>query len=135
MKTKGLLFFALGLTACSSPTTQEETVPDGVYCYKNTFGPDSTSTYQDVEKLNFTIQKGQVSGELVWLPAYKDARKGIITGKAVDNKLEVLYSFMQEGQKDSVVINMEPTETEIILTYAEPEKSLSKAILKIECEK
>ncbi|RZL99006.1 MAG: hypothetical protein EOO88_60045 [Pedobacter sp.] len=57
---------------------------------------------QDTTAVHLVIAGDKVTGELKWLPKEKDSRKGTLTGTVNGNEVKAVWSFMQEGVKDSI---------------------------------
>jgi hypothetical protein len=111
---------ALFITACSSPQkntgAKTDTIINGdtlakakttpinnntptIYslCFLNQQGRDSTS-------VELVIHGNKVTGLMNWLPYQKDSRKGTIAGMLKNDTLNATWSYMQEGQKDTLGI-------------------------------
>ena len=64
-------------------------------CFLKTEGKDTTS----IE----LVTKGiKVTGIMNWLPYQKDSRKGTLEGMVKGDTINALWSFMQEGMKDTL---------------------------------
>ncbi|RFZ85437.1 hypothetical protein DYU05_07525 [Mucilaginibacter terrenus] len=70
------------------------------YCFLRTEGTEN----QDTTAVHLIINGNKVSGELNWLPKEKDRRKGTLLGTLNGNKIDAVWSFMQEGQKDTMAV-------------------------------
>ncbi len=100
------------MTACSSPdsrSTKTDTLNNNdtlakaktaVYslCFLNKQAKDSTS-------IELVIHGITVTGQMNWLPYQKDSRKGTLDGIIKNDTLHATWSFMQEGMKDTLMLN------------------------------
>lgn len=68
------------------------------YCFVHTEG----STAQDTTAIHLIIKGNKVGGEMNWLPKEKDKRKGTLAGTLNGKIINAMWTFMQEGQKDSL---------------------------------
>ena len=50
------------------------------------------------------INANKVNGDMNWLPKEKDRRKGTLSGTLNGDKIEAVWSFMQEGMKDTLAV-------------------------------
>ena len=84
-------------------TAQTKVVPvqDAPYCFVNTEG----NTNQDSTTVNFTVKGSAVTGQMIWLPKEKDRRKGSLHGTVDGDLITAVWSFMQEGMKDSITLS------------------------------
>lgn len=57
---------------------------------------------QDTTTVELAIKKGKVTGQMIWLPYQKDKRKGTLEGVIKDDSIHAVWSFMQEGMRDSI---------------------------------
>jgi hypothetical protein len=70
------------------------------YCFLRTEGTSN----QDTTAVHLIINAGKVGGEMQWLPKEKDARKGTLTGTINGNDIKAVWTFMQEGAKDTMAV-------------------------------
>jgi hypothetical protein len=70
------------------------------YCFVHT---DGTSA-QDTTAVHLVINANKVSGDMNWIPKEKDKRKGTLVGKLDGNVIKAVWSFMQEGMKDTMAV-------------------------------
>ena len=70
------------------------------YCFLRTEGTSN----QDTTAIHLTIDAGKVSGEMQWLPKEKDARKGTLEGTMKGNDIKAVWTYMQEGAKDTMAV-------------------------------
>ena len=89
-------------TNTTPDTTQTTKAPEQAkeYCFVRTEGTKN----QDTTKVHLLISGTQVTGEMSWQPKEKDSRKGTLNGKADGDNINAVWSFMQEGMKDSIII-------------------------------
>jgi hypothetical protein len=57
---------------------------------------------QDSTSIELAIKGNKVTGQLNWLPYQKDSRKGNLSGTAKGDTISAVWSFMQEGMKDTI---------------------------------
>ncbi len=69
-------------------------------CYRFTDGQQN----QDTTILQLTVNGSAVSGQLLWLPYEKDTRVGTIKGTKQENSITGIWTFMQEGMRDSLPV-------------------------------
>src|SRR3954466_15622047 len=82
----------------SGTSTSNTPKLNGEYCFVLTEG----SGAQDTTTVHLMIDGDKVSGKMNWLPKEKDRRKGILTGTIAGDEIRAVWSFMQEGGKDSI---------------------------------
>jgi hypothetical protein len=70
------------------------------YCFLRTEGTSN----QDTTAVHLIVNAGKVTGEMQWLPKEKDARKGTLEGTMKGNDIEAVWTFMQEGTKDTMAV-------------------------------
>ncbi|MBD1366439.1 hypothetical protein IDJ77_21680 [Mucilaginibacter sp. ZT4R22] len=70
------------------------------YCFVHTDG----TAAQDTTAVHLVINANKVSGEMNWLPKEKDRRKGTLSGTLDGDKINAVWSFMQEGQTDTMTV-------------------------------
>ena len=70
------------------------------YCFVHTDG----TAAQDTTAVHLVINANKVSGEMNWLPKEKDRRKGTLSGTLDGDKIKAVWSFMQEGQTDTMAV-------------------------------
>ena len=70
------------------------------YCFINTAG----NTLQDTTAIHLVINANKVSGDMSWLPKEKDKRKGTLLGVLKGDKINAVWTFMQEGMRDTLAI-------------------------------
>ncbi|MGN8071938.1 hypothetical protein [Mucilaginibacter sp. 22184] len=73
------------------------------YCFYHTDG----TAAQDTTTVNILINGDQVTGKMNWVPKEKDARKGTISGKLNGNAIKALWTFSQEGSKDTMSVEFQ----------------------------
>ena len=124
MRLFSSLFFLLLLTACGEDATTDTTAaaenkasapladqtsapapgitadaPSESLCfYREVAAPDG-SGLKDREILKLTIMGKRVSGRYEYLPAEKDARRGMISGTYNGNTVRADYAFEQDGSE------------------------------------
>jgi len=70
------------------------------YCFLRTEGTSN----QDTTAVHLNVNAGKVTGEMQWLPKEKDARKGTLEGAITGNDVKAVWTFMQEGMKDTMAV-------------------------------
>ena len=70
------------------------------YCFIHTDGTNA----QDTTAVHLVINADKVSGDMSWLPKEKDKRKGTLTGILNGDNIKAVWSFMQEGMKDTLAV-------------------------------
>jgi hypothetical protein len=114
-----LSLFALALASCAGNgnKTANNTGKPGVdttntnklhstaqnmeYCFIRTEGTSN----QDTTAIHLVIKADKVSGEMQWLPKDKDARKGTLSGSINGNDIKAVWTFTQEGAKDTMSVD------------------------------
>lgn len=84
------------LTETTLPTTAQ----NRRYCFLRTEGTDN----QDTTTVQFSFNEDNVAGEMNWIPKEKDSRKGVLTGTILGDEIKAVWSYMQEGMKDSMTV-------------------------------
>jgi len=112
-----LIIISLLATACTSNNTKTESKdadsPDSS-TLKNTVATDTSRCFlltegtknQDSTTIEFAIKNNKVNGQMNWLPYQKDSRKGTLTGTAKGDTINAVWSFMQEGMKDTIGLKL-----------------------------
>lgn len=112
-----IVICAMGLASCMGNTEQTEnktvnTVEDTsagklgtiqqnkIYCFILTEG----SANQDTTTVRLIVNANKVDGEMQWIPKEKDSRKGILTGTISDGEISAVWSYTQEGAKDTMTV-------------------------------
>lgn len=67
-------------------------------CFLRTVG----SGKKDSTTIQLVLKNGKVTGEMNWVPYQKDSRKGTLDGTLKGDSINVVWSFMQEGMKDTL---------------------------------
>jgi hypothetical protein len=73
------------------------------YCFFYTEGTQN----QDTTKVSMLINGDKVNGEMNWLPKEKDAKKGLLTGTLNGNIIKAVWTFNQEGIKDTMNVEFQ----------------------------
>jgi len=63
---------------------------------------DGSSVRKDSSFVNLSILGNKVAGKYCWIPFEKDSRTGSIAGIKKGDTIDVVWSFMQEGMKDTL---------------------------------
>lgn len=63
---------------------------------------DGSGTKKDSSLVNLSIVGNKVTGKYSWIPFEKDSRTGSIAGIKKGDTIDVVWSFMQEGVKDTL---------------------------------
>ena len=117
MKYLNIIFAAaIFITACSpgGPKTENKdgdqpadstlvknnsgAATDTSRCFLLTEGKDN----KDTTTIELAIKSGKVTGQMIWLPYQKDKRQGTLEGVIKDDSIRAVWSFMQEGMRDSI---------------------------------
>ncbi|GAB3927781.1 hypothetical protein [Mucilaginibacter myungsuensis] len=70
-------------------------------CFVRTEG----TKHQDSTTVNLVVKGEKVTGEMMWLPHEKDARKGLLSGSLSGDSIKVVWTFMQEGMTDTMALH------------------------------
>lgn len=70
------------------------------YCFIHTDGNNA----EDTTAVHLVINANKVSGDMNWLPKEKDRRKGTLLGTLNGDNIKAVWSFMQEGMKDTLAV-------------------------------
>ena len=73
------------------------------YCFYHADGAKG----QDTTSVNILINGDKVAGKMNWLPKEKDMRKGTISGTLTGNAIKAVWTFMQEGTKDTMTVEFQ----------------------------
>lgn len=125
-----ILLYLLGLASCTSngtknggdtikstngqkdtlqPTMLNTPAQDMEYCFIHTDGTNA----QDITAVHLVINENKVSGDMSWLPKEKDRRKGTLSGMLNGDKIRAVWSFMQEGMKDTIAVEFKLSAQEL----------------------
>ncbi|RYY34045.1 MAG: hypothetical protein EOP46_14680 [Sphingobacteriaceae bacterium] len=75
----------------------------GQICFLRTEG----NANQDSTKVHLVIKDNKVTGQMQWLPAEKDSRKGELHGTQEGNTIKAVWIFMQEGMTDTLAVEFD----------------------------
>ena len=67
-------------------------------CFLRTEGKSN----QDSTSIELVIKDNKVTGQMNWMPNQKDSRKGTLEGTIKGDTINTVWSFMQEGMKDTL---------------------------------
>ncbi len=102
-----LVLSAVVLASCTGNGNQKNRAVDAEtpeqdkhYCFQRTEGTND----QDTTTVHFTLLANNIEGEMEWVPYEKDSRKGTLTGTVSGDEITAVWSYMQEGVKDSIVV-------------------------------
>lgn len=86
--------------------------------------------------LNMSSDNNKVTGEYNYLPYERDRRYGNIVGTIKDNVIEAKYTFEQEGEKDTVNLQIEIQDGKVIIKGEKKDEGLGVdgKLKKIDCE-
>lgn len=102
------------------------------HCFRNSYGDREGE--MDREELIVEIDGDRARGSYDWLPAFKDQRRGTIEGDWRDGVVRADYSFMQEGTRDTVRIEIIVTERQALVSGGPPELGLKASIERVACD-
>jgi hypothetical protein len=102
-------------------------------CFRNENPHHNMPTLKDIEELNLFLKNGKVTGTYNWLPAEKDKREGSLSGSINTNVIKALYTFEQEGIKDTTLIKIVLLNNKAVITGGSLELGLNTTIDKIDC--
>ena len=119
MKYFNLLCLAsLLIASCSSNSNKTENKDagkaDSTNVIANNAATDTSRCFlltegkknQDSTTIELAIKNDKVIGQMNWLPYQKDSRKGTLTGIAKGDTINAVWSFMQEGMKDTIGLKL-----------------------------
>ncbi|MES2107693.1 MAG: hypothetical protein V4577_03025 [Bacteroidota bacterium] len=106
---------AIFMAACSpgGPKTENKdgAQPTDTTLVKNNANATDTSrcflltegkNNKDTTTIELAIKNKKVTGQMIWLPYEKDKRTGTLEGVIKDDSIHAVWSFMQEGMRDSI---------------------------------
>lgn len=67
-------------------------------CFLRTEG----TSHQDSTTIELVIKDNKLTGEMNWQPYQKDSRKGTLDGTVKGDTINAVWTFMQEGMKDTI---------------------------------
>ncbi|MBE9583721.1 hypothetical protein IM792_04615 [Mucilaginibacter sp. JRF] len=91
---------SIAADSSANDTTAQTTAAPGQACFLLTEGTQK----QDSTKIHLTIEGSEVTGDMQWLPKEKDARKGTLEGTQEGNIIKAVWTFNQEGTKDTMAV-------------------------------
>jgi hypothetical protein len=115
---------------------------NGTMCYMYTAGKNNADTFA----AKLIINNNQVSGKMMYLYYEKDWRLGNITGTIKENNIDAIWTYMQEGMKDSVAVALKIEGDKLLQKepafdkstgreYLPDTASYSQAYNKVDCNK
>jgi len=78
-------------------------------CFLRTEGKSS----QDSTSVELVIKDNKISGQMNWMPDQKDSRKGTLEGTIKGDSINAVWSFMQEGMKDTLSLKFKLSNNEL----------------------
>lgn len=112
-----LILISLLAAACTSNNTKTESKdadsPDSS-TLKTAVATDTSRCFlliegtknQDSTTIELSIKNNKVTGQMNWLPYQKDSRRGTLTGTTKGDTINAVWSFMQEGMKDTIGLKL-----------------------------
>ncbi|MDB4923390.1 hypothetical protein [Mucilaginibacter sp.] len=79
-------------------------------CFLRTEGKSN----RDSTSIELIIENNKVTGRMIWLPYQKDSRKGAIEGTIKGDTINAVWSFMQEGMKDTLNLKFKLSNNELL---------------------
>lgn len=70
-------------------------------CFLRTEGTNN----KDTTSIELVIKKNKVTGVMNWMPYQKDSRMGKLQGNIKNDSIYVVWTFMQEGMKDTLSLH------------------------------
>lgn len=92
----------LAADGTKSPSTQLPHPNDSAAISSMCFLRTEGTKHQDSTTINLVVKGEQVTGEMMWLPHEKDARKGLVAGTLSGDSIKVVWTFQQEGMTDTM---------------------------------
>lgn len=111
MKT-AIILLLFCFTACNQKKNEKNTAEERQkfveICFLSTGNKihRENKILQDSTILRLHMEGGQVTGTYFWLPAEKDSRKGKLKAQKNGNSIVGVYTFIQEGQKETQPIQI-----------------------------
>ncbi len=59
---------------------------------------------QDTTSVELVVKDNKVTGQMYWHPFEKDSRKGDLSGTIKGDTVNAVWTFMQEGMKDTLAL-------------------------------
>ena len=88
-------------------------------CYQKLSG---LARQPDIEQLRLVIDGERLTGEYSWFPWQKDRRVGRLEGRLTsEGTAQVLYRFLQEGQKNSARLTLVFNDREARIRWPPPQ--------------
>ncbi|MCC8407999.1 hypothetical protein LJ707_03600 [Mucilaginibacter sp. UR6-1] len=91
---------SIAADSAASDTSAQTAAAPGHVCFLRTEGTQN----QDSTKIHLMIAGDKVTGDMQWLPKEKDARKGTLEGTQDGNTIKAIWTFNQEGTKDTMAV-------------------------------
>lgn len=79
------------------------------FCFQRVEG----NTNQDTSVINLVFKADKVTGTFNHTPHEKDSRKGTLSGSRDGDIIKTVWSFMQEGIKDTLSVEFKLSENEL----------------------
>lgn len=95
---KGTVVAGDTLAKSSATATTNQTATISSLCFLRTEG----KTNQDTTSIELVVKGNKVTGVMNWLPYQKDSRKGTLDGTFKGDTINAVWTFMQEGMKDTL---------------------------------
>ena len=102
---------AIALASCASPQENDgigdtvvnsDTLAKPVEATSMCFLRTEGKSNQDTTSIELVIKDNNVTGQMYWHPFEKDSRKGALNGTIKGDTVNAVWTFMQEGMKDTL---------------------------------
>lgn len=94
--------------------SKKEPATDATFNSTLCFEHYAGTTNQDTTILHLEISDNNVKGDLKWIPFEKDSRRGSIRGTREGDIIKGTWTYMQEGQQDSLPVEFKLLKNKIL---------------------
>ncbi|PZD77238.1 hypothetical protein [Mesonia sp. K7] len=131
LKNLVLLFIPITIVGCNdgNKSTEKKTL-----CFESEYPHQTNPDMKDAYTLEINVEGDKVTGTYNWFPAEKDQRKGTFSGTVEEHIVDAVYTFEQEGQKQTTNIKIYYDKEKATVLGESPELGLGAKIKKVACE-
>lgn len=121
--------------ARDSINPQDTKAPEKAFlCFFATDNEVQARNLRDSIILNLELTGEVVTGNLNWIPAEKDSRRGVIQATKTGDEVKGNYAFTQEGVQDTVFIEIQLQKASaVVTTLSENGEEMTMQVERVDC--
>ena len=124
-----------GKASGDSVKTSAAAPPEKAFlCFFSTINTARSENLRDSIILDLELTGEVVTGNLDWIPAEKDSRRGVIQATKNGDEVKGNYAFIQEGVQDTIFIEIQLQDTSaMVTTLSENGDELTFQVKRVDC--